>query len=56
MKYFVTSAALGATKIVTEELKKYLQIIPGSHSVILFAKKNSYIKHIINCYNLTLEA
>jgi hypothetical protein len=31
MKCFVMSELLGATGIVTQELKKYLEVTPGKH-------------------------
>jgi hypothetical protein len=33
MKYFVIPVIIGATGIVTRELKKYLETIPGKHSI-----------------------
>jgi hypothetical protein len=33
MKYFVTLVIIGATGIVTRGLKKYLETIPGKHSI-----------------------
>jgi hypothetical protein len=39
MKCFVILVIIGATGIVTEGLKKYLETIPGKHSVDSLQKK-----------------
>jgi hypothetical protein len=33
MKCFVIPVIIGATRIVTKELEKYLETIPGKHSI-----------------------
>jgi hypothetical protein len=44
MKCFVIPVIIGATGIVTRELKKYLETIPGKHSIDLY--KNSCTRNI----------
>jgi hypothetical protein len=39
MKCFVISVIIGATGIVTKGLKKYLETIPGKHSIDSLQKK-----------------
>jgi hypothetical protein len=45
MKCFVIPVTIGATEIVTKELKKYLETIPGKHSVDSL-QKNSCTRNI----------
>jgi hypothetical protein len=42
MKCFVIPAIIGATGIVTEGLKKYLETITGKHSINSLQKKQLY--------------
>jgi hypothetical protein len=41
MKCFVIPVIIGATAIVTKGLNKYLETIPGKHSIDSLQKKNS---------------
>jgi hypothetical protein len=41
MKCLVIAVVIGATGIVTKGLKKYLETIPGKHSIDSLQKKNS---------------
>jgi hypothetical protein len=49
MKCFVIPVIIGATGIVTRGLKKYLETIPGKHSVDSLQKKIAVLgtSHII---------
>jgi hypothetical protein len=42
MKCFFIPVIIGATGIVTRGLKKYLETIPGKHSIDSFQKKQLY--------------
>jgi hypothetical protein len=46
MKFFVIPVIAGATEIVTKGLKKYLETIPGKHSIDSLQKKNSCTRNI----------
>jgi hypothetical protein len=46
MKCFVIPVIIGATGILTKELKKYLETIPGKHSIDSLQKKNSCTRNI----------
>jgi len=39
MKYFVIAVIIGDTGIVTKEQKRYMETIPGKHSVDFLQKK-----------------
>jgi hypothetical protein len=59
MKYFVIPVIIGVTGIVTRGLKKYLETIPGKHSIDSLQKKTAALgtSHIITkCYNQKIEA
>jgi hypothetical protein len=43
MKSFVTPVAIGATGTVTSGLRKYLEEIPGKHSIDSLQKKKTAI-------------
>jgi hypothetical protein len=45
MKCFVIPVIIGAIGIVTKELKKYLETIPGKHSIDSLQKKQLYWEH-----------
>jgi hypothetical protein len=50
MKCFVIPVIIGATGIVTKGLKKYLETIPGKHSIDYLQKKKTDVlgtSHII---------
>jgi hypothetical protein len=49
MKFFIIPVIIGATEIVTEALKKYLETILGKHSVDSLQKKMAVLEssHII---------
>jgi hypothetical protein len=52
MKCFVIPVITGATGIVTKGLKKYLETIPGKHSID-YLQKNSCTKNITHCKECT---
>jgi hypothetical protein len=46
VKYFIIPVIIGATGIVTKGLKRYLETIPGKHSIdYLQKKKKLYYRH-----------
>jgi hypothetical protein len=42
MKYFVIPVVIGATGTVTRGLRKYLEEIPGKHSIDSLQKQSSW--------------
>jgi hypothetical protein len=60
MKCFVIPVIIGATGIVTRGLKKYLETIPGKHTIDSLQKKKTAVlgtSHTIRkCYNQKLES